>query len=353
MSVRIYPVIMSGGSGTRLWPLSTEAVPKQFHALGGAKSMIAETALRLSGARDGLEFMPPVIIAGEKHRDLVATRLAEVGVQPAAVVLEPEGRNTAATAAIAALVVGQMDPEALVLLMPADHVVTDAPAFEAAVRRSAEAAFTRIVTFGITPDRPETGYGYIKQGDRLSDGVFTIESFTEKPEREIAEEYLKHGSYSWNSGVFFFHPDVMLEEFSIAATDIREGARQALERGQTHGGEILLDAYAFAAVRAAPVDKAVMEKTQRAAVTPCNIGWADIGSWAELWRLAPKDEAGNSVAGPALTLDASNNLVRAEGVHVSIAGVSDLIVVATKDAVLILPRDRAQDVKKLIPGKGD
>lgn len=343
---------MSGGSGTRLWPLSTEAAPKQFHALGGRHSLIAETALRLTGERNGLEFMPPIIIAGEKHRELVADRLAAAGVAAAAVVLEPEGRNTAATAAIAALVVSEIDPDALVLLMPADHVVADAPAFEAAVRRSAETALTRIVTFGIQPDRPETGYGYIKQGDRLMDGVFTIERFTEKPAREVAEEYLREGGYSWNSGVFFFHPDVMLEEFSNAAIDIREGAKQALERAQRHGGEILLDAYAFGAVRSAPVDVAVMEKTNRAAVAPCDIGWADIGSWAELWRLADKDGQGNAVSGPVMVLDGADNLVRAEGIHVSLAGVSDLIVVATKDAVLILPRDRAQDVKKLIP-KGE
>lgn len=342
---------MSGGSGTRLWPLSTEETPKQFHALGGENSLIGETALRLRGQRGGLDFQPPIVIAGERHRDLVSTRLAAAGVSPAAVVLEPEGRNTAATAAIAALLVREIDPDALVLLMPADHIVGDPLAFEAAVRSAAETALTRIVTFGIEPKSPETGYGYIQQGDKLADGVFTVAAFKEKPLREVAEGYLKEGGYSWNSGVFFFHPDVMLEEFSIASTDIREGARQALEKAKRTGAEILLDPYAFAAVRSAPVDIAVMEKTARAAVAPCDIGWADVGSWAELWRLAEKDGQGNAATGPVLILDGDNNLVRAEGIHVSLAGVSDLIVVATRDAVLILPRDRAQDVKKLIPPK--
>lgn len=351
---RIFPVIMSGGSGTRLWPLSDETRPKQFHALPGPNTMIGETALRLQGVHAGADstgvmFLPPIIIAGERHGDLVADHLSAAGVVPAAVVLEPQGRNTAATAALAAFVARQLDPGALVLLMPADHLVADAAAFIAAIQRAVRVVDGRIVTFGIEPTAPETGYGYIRQGDALSEGVFAIARFAEKPSREVAESYLSEGGYSWNSGVFFFQPDLMLEEFSHGAADIRDGALAALEKGDRSGNEYRLDAEAFAKVRSEPVDIAVMEKTRRAAVVPCSIGWADVGSWSEVWRLSPKDSAGNAATGSVKVLDGRDNLVMAHGVHVSIAGVSDLIIVATPDAVIVLPKDRAQDVKKLIP----
>jgi mannose-1-phosphate guanylyltransferase/mannose-6-phosphate isomerase len=350
---RIFPVIMSGGSGTRLWPLSNEARPKQFHALPGPNTMIGETALRLQGVHSGeggnIMFLPPIIISGERHGELVAEHLSAAGVIPAAVVLEPQGRNTAATAALAAFVARQLDEDALVLLMPADHIVADPAAFIAAIQRATKVVESRIVTFGIEPTGPETGYGYICQGELLADGVFAISRFAEKPSREVAEGYLAEGGYSWNSGVFYFRPDLMLEEFSHGAADIRDGSLVALESGERSGNEYRLDAEAFAKVRSEPVDIAVMEKTRRAAVAPCSIGWADVGSWSEVWRLGTKDAAGNSVAGSVKVLDGQNNLVMAHGVHVSIAGVTDLIIVATPDAVIVLPKDRAQDVKKLIP----
>jgi len=340
---------MSGGSGTRLWPLSNEARPKQFHALPGPNTMIGETALRLQGVHGDVMFLPPIIIAGERHGDLVVEHLSAAGIAPAAVVLEPQGRNTAATAALAAFVARQLDAEAHVLLMPADHLVADPAAFIAAVRRATGVVTDRIVTFGIEPSAPETGYGYIQQGATLADGVFEISRFAEKPVREVAEQYLAEGGYSWNSGVFYFRPDVMLAEFSIAAGDIRDASLAALEAGERSGNEYRLDAASFAKVRSEPVDIAVMEKTRRAAVVPCSIGWADVGSWSEVWRLGEKDAAGNVLSGSVKVLDGDNNLVTAHGLHVSIAGVSDLIIVATPDAVIVLPRDRAQDVKKLIP----
>lgn len=349
MGVRIFPVIMSGGSGTRLWPLSTEAHPKQFHALASARSMIEETALRLSGQHGDIEFLPPIIIASARHRDVMNRALAASNIKPAAVILEPIGRNTAATAALGAIVSQQLDPEALVLLMPADHVVTDPKAFVSAISKAAAFAHNRIVTFGISPTEPNTGYGYIEQGAALSDCVYEVAAFKEKPEQKLAEDYIRRGNFSWNSGVFFFSPRTMLEEFAAAAPDIATGAAAALEKGARSGIETVLDEALFKAVRSEPVDIAIMEKTTRAAVATCSIGWADIGSWAELWRLSQQDAGGNAVTGSVLTRDASNNLVRAEGIHVSIAGVSDLIVVATKDHVLIIPRERSQEVKNLIP----
>ena len=353
MAVRkIIPVIMSGGSGTRLWPLSTASRPKQFHNLGAERTMIEETVLRFSGAHDGLVFLPPVIIASAAHRDLVVEAVEACGIAPSAIILEPKGRNTAATAALAALIAQEIDPEADVLLAPADHLVSRADVFVATIRAAGSVLPDRIVTFGIEPTGPETGYGYIRQGDRLADGVHAVASFKEKPELHIAQQYLDEGGYSWNSGVFMFSPGMMLEEFAIAAADIRDGASLALARARRDGVEILLDAEAFATVRSEAVDRAVMEHTKRAAVAPCDIGWADVGSWAEVWRLADKDGQGNAMAGPVIVEDGANNLIRTDGPHVSIVGLSDLVVIANGDKILIAPRHRAQDVKKVIPGGG-
>jgi mannose-1-phosphate guanylyltransferase / mannose-6-phosphate isomerase len=352
LSTRIFPVIMSGGSGTRLWPLSTEVRPKQFHALMGAHSLFEETALRLAGTRGNLEFLPPIIVAGESHGELIADSCRAIGVTPSAIVLEPIGRNTAATAALAALTAQAIDPDALVLLMPADHIVSDVAAFAAAVELAADTARTHIVTFGIRPDGPETGYGYIQQGEALANGVHRVAAFKEKPARPEAERMLREGGYTWNSGVFFFNPAVMLDEFAIASADIRDDARRALNSARRDGVSIHLDRDIFGAVRAEPVDIAVMEKTRRAAVVPCSIGWADVGSWAELWRLSEKDAAGNVVLGRGAVHDGTNNLLHGtNGVHVAVAGLSDLVVVATAEAVLIMPRARAQDVKTFIPPK--
>jgi len=350
---KIIPVIMSGGSGTRLWPVSTTLQPKQFHNLGAQRTMIEETALRLRGTHDRITFLDPVVIAGESHRDVVLELLGRSGIAPAALVLEPEGRNTAATAALAALVAQEIDPEAYVLLMPADHLVANRQALVDAVRAASAVVADNIVTFGIKPTSPETGYGYIQQGDALSDGVHRVTAFKEKPALDVANQYLRDGGYSWNSGMFFFAPSVLLEEFSIASADIRDAAHEAFRRARReNANEIHLDPETFAKVRNEAVDRAVMEKTSRAAVAPCDIGWADVGSWAELWRLSSKDEQGNAVTGSATLLDAENNLIRGDGIHISAIGVSALIVVASGNSVLIMPRSRAQDVKKVIPGQG-
>lgn len=347
MTFRIIPAIMSGGAGARLWPLSTDAHPKQFHALsGGADSLFTETARRLCADTDLVSFAPPLVLCNARHTPLVRKHLAQAGVTPGAIVLEPAPRNTAAVAAVAAAVAAELDPEALVLLMPADHVIADTGAFGAAIECAAPFARERIVTFGVTPDRPATGYGYIKRGAELGEGVYAIESFREKPNAETASSYLAAGGYSWNAGIFLFHPRTLLAEFALSA-DIHHAALAALKAAQREGDEIHLDAALFARVRAVPLDIAVMERTSRAAVVPCDIGWADIGAWDEIWRIAPRDGTGNALQGTALALDGANNLLRGEGVKVCAAGVSDLIVIATPEAVIVLPRERAQDVKLL------
>lgn len=350
-AVKVLPVIMSGGSGTRLWPLSTDARPKQFHDLGADRPMIVETALRLSGSHEGVDFLDPVIIANAAHAGLVQSLLAEARIRPSAIVLEPMGRNTAATAALAALIAREIDPDAVVLLAPADHLVSKPEALVDAIRSAAGTVAGRIVTFGITPAGPETGYGYIQQGEALQPGVHSILSFKEKPDLATAEAYLRAGGYTWNSGMFFFAPGMLLEEFGIVAADIRDGAAEALKRATREGAVIRLDAAVFGGVRAEAFDRAVMEKTRRGAVAACDIGWADIGSWAEVWRLSGQDGQGNSVEGPVTLLDCQGSLVRSDGVEVSVIGADDLIVVASGNSVLIMPRSRAQDVKKVIPDR--
>ena len=346
MKQRIIPAIMSGGAGTRLWPVSTDAKPKQFHALGPAGSPFSETVNRVCGDTGALSFAPPVVLCNLTHLDLVRSSLADIGAVAAAIALEPVARNTAAVAATAAAVASEIDPDALVLLLPADHVIADTAAFLAAIERAMPFAHERIVAFGIRPARAETGYGYIKSGNELGGGAFAIDSFREKPNVETAQRYLAEGGYCWNAGIFLFHPRTLLAEFAASA-DIRDGALAALSAARRDGAEIHLDPATFAKIPSAPFDIAVMEKTTRGAVVPCDIGWADLGSWDEVWRLSPHDNEGNASCGPVAAIDARGNLLRADGVKVCVAGVSGLIIVATPEAVLVLPRERAQDVKML------
>lgn len=345
-SLTIVPAIMSGGSGTRLWPLSTDARPKQFHTLGGTAPMIVETINRVQAKTKGIRFANPLIIANAAHEALIADQLAAAGIAADEIILEPVGRNTAATAVLAALAAEARDPDALVLLLPADHVITDAKGFRAAIAAAAPFARERIVTFGITPTGPDTGYGYIQAGKVLGDGVRAIKAFKEKPDRATAKRYLKSGDYAWNAGIFLFSPKVLLAEFTASAA-ILDLTTKAY-RGATRQGIITrLDAKAFGKVPSSPVDVAVMEQTKKGAVLPCAIGWADVGSWSEVWRISPADGDGNVCIGPTVVQDVKGSLVMSQGPVVAVAGVDNLIVVATKDAVLILPKDRAQDVKAL------
>jgi mannose-1-phosphate guanylyltransferase/mannose-6-phosphate isomerase len=344
---KITPVILSGGAGTRLWPLSHWAMPKQFHALGSERTMLQDTVLRVKDS-EPLTFAPPVIICAEDHLATINVQLAAVDRSAAKIVLEPFGRNTAAAAYIAAAAVRDLDPTSLVLLLPADHVIVDPEAFMRVIATAAKTAASHIVTFGIEADRPETGYGYIQKGDRLDEGVFAVRRFAEKPSRERAEQYLAEEDYVWNAGIFLFAPDVMLREMAKLAPNIAEKAGLALTGAVSHGQVVRLDREAFGACPSEPVDIAVMEKTQLAAVAPCCMGWADVGSWSEIYRLGTKDTAENLLHGDAVAIETSNSLIWTDGAPVAVIGVDNLVVVSTSEGLLVLPMDRAQDLKLAI-----
>lgn len=294
-----------------------------------------------------MTFGAPIMLANAQHEALVDAHLAQIGCQASAIALEPAGRNTAAAAAIAAMLAAEQNENALVLLLPADHVIADAAAFRAVIAKAAPHARERIVTFGVKPDRPETGYGYIKQGAALGDGVYAIDMFKEKPKAAVAQAYLDDGGYSWNAGIFLFSPAVLLREFAAAAA-IRDASASALAQARRSAEKIYFSQAAFEAIPKAPLDIAVMEATRFGAVAPCDIGWADIGSWDEVHRLSPHDEAGNARHGEVVTLDARNNLLRSDGPRICVAGVEDLMVIASGDTVVIAPLSRAQDVKRLL-----
>lgn len=338
----ILPVIMSGGSGTRLWPLSTAKKAKQFHALSGELTMIQDTVLRLKSP----EFEAPAIICGESHLDHVRSQLAAVDVKPSAIILEPMARNTAAVAAIAALYAAKTDPETLILLAPADHVITKPDAFHQSIFAAAELAKTRIVTFGISPTKPETGFGYIERGTALSDDLYEIGRFLEKPDYATAKTYVEGGKHVWNAGIFLFSAKVMLDALEELAPEVLAAAREAFDKASLEELVIRLDTDAFAKAPSTSIDYAVMEKTKNSAVTPCDIGWADLGSFAEIYNFGPKDSMGNFVIGNTTMIDASNCLVRAEDRAVAVIGLENIMVIATPEGILVAPIDRAQDVKK-------
>ena len=343
----IVPVILSGGSGSRLWPLSRKALPKQLLALTGARTMIQETAARASG--EG--FAAPLVISNQEHRFLIAEQLRAAGIAPAGIILEPVGRNTAPAAAIAALKVAQDDADALVLLLPSDHVVSDHAAFHAAVATAATAAKSgALVTFGIQPTAPETGYGYIKAAAPLADapGTFAIERFVEKPDRATAQGYLDAGGYFWNSGMFLFRAGAFLDELARLQPAMLEACRAALAKAHQDMDFIRLDEASFAACPSDSIDYAVMEHAKKAAVVPVEMGWNDVGSWQSLWEISPHDAGGNAIQGDVVIEKVANSYIRSEGPLVAAVGVDDLVVVATKDAVLVSHRGASQDVKMIV-----
>ena len=345
---RITPVLLSGGSGTRLWPVSRSLYPKQLLAMTAERTMFQETAARFAGHSD---FAPPLVVCNDEHRFIIAAQIGALGIAPNTIVLEPLGRNTAPAAAVAALLLSGQSPETLMLLAPSDHVIDDVPGFLRAVRTGARAAEDgRLVTFGIYPSRPETGYGYIRRGAGLANapGVFAVGGFVEKPDRATAESFLKNGDYFWNSGMFLFSPGVYLEELSKHAPEVLAHAERALRHGRRDLDFLRLDRDAFASSPAISIDYAVMEHTERAAVVPADIGWSDVGSWSMLWERGTKDAAGNVVSGDVLIEDGRDNFIRSEGRLVAALGVENLVVVATSDAVLVTHRDRDQDVKMVV-----
>jgi len=340
----ILPVILSGGTGTRLWPLSRESYPKQFWPLASDQTMLAETAARGTGAG----FLPPMVVCNEAHRFLVAEQLRDKG---ASIVLEPVGRNSAPAIAAAALLAEENAPGSVLWFMAADAAIGDVAALQAALAQAASAAKVgAIVTFGMQPTAPETGYGYIEAGDDLpgSDGVKRIARFVEKPDAARAAEFLKSGRHLWNSGMFVATAATMLAELEAHAPEVLKGVRAAVAGAKRDGDFIRLEASAFTATPAISIDYAVMERTQKAAVVPGAIGWSDIGSWAALWEIQPKDAAGNATHGPVELVNAKNCYVRSESILTGVIGLQDAVVVVTDDAVLAMHRDHAQDVKKLV-----
>jgi mannose-1-phosphate guanylyltransferase / mannose-6-phosphate isomerase len=345
--MKITPVVLSGGSGTRLWPLSRELYPKQLLPLVGEHTMLQETLRRLAG----LDTAPPVVVCNESHRFLVAEQLRVLGAKPKAIILEPVGRNTAPAIALAAL---NAAPDALLLVLPADHVIRDVKAFQAAIHTAVPAAMAgKLVTFGIVPTAPETGYGYIRQGVTASGepgvtGVFPIAAFIEKPDLPKAQQFLRDGGYLWNSGMFLFKAGRYVEELERHAPDIAQSARAALAAAQPDLDFVRVDQKAFEACRSDSIDYAVMEKTRDAAVVPMDAGWSDVGSWSALHEALPADEQGNVMKGDVLAEDSSGCYLYAENRLVSVVGLKDHVVVETKDAILVAPKDRVQDVKKLV-----
>lgn len=343
----LHPVVLSGGSGTRLWPLSRQNQPKQFLSLIGDHSLFQETILRASRL-PGVQ--APVTVCSDDHRFMVGEQLQDVGIPNGGILLEPIARNTAPAIALAALHVVAADADGTMLVMPADHLIEDEAAFRdavAAARTLAEAGW--LVTFGIHPDYAETGYGYILRGEALGEDGFRVRRFVEKPDLATAERYLAEGTYAWNSGMFLFRAARYLEELERHAPDIAAAARAAYARSKSDLDFIRVDADAFAASPNDSIDYAVMEKTDRAAVVPVSCGWSDIGSWSSLWSVAQRDEDGNRHEGDVISVDTKGCLVRAsERRMIATIGVEDLVVIDTADATLVARKDRVQDVKAIV-----
>ena len=346
--VSIHPVILSGGSGTRLWPLSRAALPKQLLPLASKFSMLQETVTRLTGMA---EMAAPLMVCNAEHRFMVAEQLRQIEIRPEAIVLEPVGRNTAPAIAVAALMLAKQDPDALMLVLPADHLISDVPAFHGAIRSAAKAAQTgQLTTFGIKAPTPETGYGYIRKGAALATdaAIHHVAAFVEKPDLKTAQGYIASGDYYWNSGMFLFRASDFLAELQAFRPDILNATREALAASVQDLDFLRLGTAAFEACPSESVDYAVMERTERAAVVPTDIGWNDIGAWTALWEVGDKDAAGNVVRGDVMLEGSANNFVRAESRMVAALGVSDLVIVETTDVILVAHKDRVQDVKKLV-----
>jgi len=342
--VKVIPVIMSGGAGSRLWPASRQAMPKQLLPLVTEETMVQETAQRFSGDL----FHAPVFICNAAHADPIRAQMADIGQDIGAIIVEPVGRNTAPCAVIAALHAQASDPKALLLLAPADHHVTKPDAFRRSVAAAIPAASaSRLVTFGIAPTGPETGYGYIHQGEAIGPGAFDVKAFKEKPDETTAQSYLDSGDYHWNAGIFLFSPETLLSEMEKFHPDIVTQAKLAYEKAVLRSRQYNLDHEAFAACPAESIDYAVMEPTDKAAVVPCDIGWNDIGSFTSLHALK-QGENGNAFSGDVMAHETTNSLIETDGPLVTTVGVDGVAIIVKDGAILVAKLDAAQDVKKIV-----
>ncbi|MDX2299480.1 MAG: mannose-1-phosphate guanylyltransferase/mannose-6-phosphate isomerase [Xanthomonadaceae bacterium] len=342
----LLPVILSGGSGTRLWPLSREAHPKQFLPLLGERSLLQSTWLRLRG----LDARAPLVVTGEAHRFMVAEQLRQIDCHPAAIVLEPVGRNTAPAIAVAALMARESGDDPLLLVLPSDHAIGNAEGFSTAVTAALPAAAQgRLITFGVVPNAPETGYGYIRAaevGDAA--GVRAVRQFVEKPDLVTAQSYLAAGGYYWNSGMFLLRASRVLEELAKFRPDILDACRAAVAGAARDADFVRLESAAFTACPAESIDYAVMEKTDAAAVLPIDVGWNDVGSWSALWAVAEQDGDGNAHHGDVIARDCRNTLAWGDGRLLALIGLEDVVVVDTADALLVAHKDHVQHVKEIV-----
>jgi mannose-1-phosphate guanylyltransferase/mannose-6-phosphate isomerase len=355
----IQPVVLSGGSGTRLWPLSREKYPKQLLPLIGDDSLLQATIRRVEGIQ-GAELAPPMVVCNEEYRFVIAEQMRLMG-KPGSVILEPLGRNTAPALTLAARAAIKNGADPVLLVMPADHVIMDPAAFRAAVIQGAVLAQDgAVVTFGITPDAPETGYGYIQSGEAFgAGGAKRIARFVEKPDLETAQRYLREGTYSWNSGLFMMKASVWLAALELCRADIAKACATAWDQGSTDGEFVRVGKEAFSACPSDSIDYAVMERLAGqngvtvsglplGVVIPLAAGWSDVGAWEALWNVLPKDDAGNVAQGDVLMQDSRNTLALSEGRLIACVGVDDLIVVETADAILVAHKNKTQDVKKIV-----
>ncbi len=343
----IIPINLSGGSGTRLWPVSRESFPKQLWPLISEHTLLQETALRARGEC----FAPPVVVCNQEHRFLIAEQLRAAGIPSPRILLEPVGRNSAPAIAAAAVLVAETEPDAVLWLLAADHVIAETAALHHSLAIAATAARTgRIVTFGMHPTAPETGYGYIALGSALDDapGAYAVAQFVEKPDAANAARLATDGKHLWNSGMFVFTARTLLEELATHAPDVLDPVRRAVAERTTDLDFIRLGEKSFTTSPSISLDYAVAERTSRAAVVPADIGWSDVGSWNALWELGRKDAQGNVAVGDVLLEAARNCYVRSDGIVTAVVGLDDAVVVVTEDAVLAMHRDHAQDVKKVV-----
>ncbi|NQV83839.1 MAG: mannose-1-phosphate guanylyltransferase/mannose-6-phosphate isomerase [Rhodospirillales bacterium] len=347
MSKPIVPVILSGGSGQRLWPLSREMYPKQLINILSDRSLLQETAVRLSGPG----FAPPMIVCNDSHRFIVAEQLREAGVQPGPIVLEPCRRNTAPAAALAALILLNQDPDAVMLLAPSDHAIGNAEAFAAAVATGLGAAAQgKLVTFGVVPDHPATGYGYIQKGDAIdgAEGCFAINSFTEKPDAATAEQYISQGDFFWNGGIFLFSAATFIRTLEALRPDMVAACRKAVEGASADLDFFRPNEAAFEACPSESIDVAVMERTPDGAVVPVDMDWHDVGSWSALWSISEKDDDGNVLIGDVIAHDAKGSYLRSDGPLLTAVGVENMVIVATGDAVLVGDRGASEEIRSLV-----